>query len=349
MPSKLPPEELKYEIAHIKDDRRGDIIAACATCIAAAIIAVILRLLARRLSKAKILADDYMIIVALVFCMGQVATLLYTVHLGAGRHVILLKNVPAYAKAIISQEVFYCVATSVFKWSALLLYHRIFGSVKKFTIVLWIVAAVIFANNFAEIFLSIFQCNPIRKAWDQELEGSCVNILLAAPIPGAINVGCDVVTVLLPIPMIWNLHMRMNRKIQLVGIFLLSGFVCIASTYRTIVVKRLSHKDASWADVDPAIWAIVENAIGIVSASLPTMRPIYSFLVRGHHCSTTDKQCSRCSASKSKSSKSNPTDGSGSGTYNYEPKQMGRDRNQSYPSVVESVDKGGKVTTFEMC
>ena len=120
-------------------------------------------------------------------------------------------------------EVLYCVGTSAFKWSALLLFHRIFGSVARFTMVLWIVAAIILANNIAEIFLSVFQCNPVHKAWEPFAKGSCVNILLAACIPGSINVICDFVTVLLPMPMIWNLHMRMNRKVQLVGIFLLSG------------------------------------------------------------------------------------------------------------------------------
>lgn len=271
MPSTLSPTEIEYELAHIHDNRAPDLVISAAICIVLAITAVVLRLLARRLSKARILADDYMIIFALVICMGQVAACLYSVHLGAGKHVILLKDPAAYAKTIISMEVLYCIGTAAFKYSALLLFHRIFGSVPRFTAFLWVFAFVILANNIAEIFLSIFQCTPVHKAWDLNIEGSCVNILLAACIPGSINVISDVVTFLLPVPLIWNLHMEQNRKIQVVGIFLLSGFVCIASTYRTIIVKRLSHQDATWADVDPIIWAIVENAIGIVSASLPTM------------------------------------------------------------------------------
>ena len=50
------------------------------------------------------------------------------------------------------------------------------------------------------------------------------------------------------------------------------------------------------------IWAVVENAIGIVSASLPTMRPIYCLVVRGHYCSSRDRYCSHClSRSQTKS------------------------------------------------
>ena len=127
------------------------------------------------------------------------------------------------AQTIIAMEVLYCVGTAAFKYSALLLFHRIFGLVPRFTTVLWCFAFVILANNTAEVFLSIFQCVPVHKAWDPTVPGSCVKILLAAPIPGAINVVSDVFTVLLPVPLIWTLHMERNRKIQLVGIFLLSG------------------------------------------------------------------------------------------------------------------------------
>ncbi len=127
------------------------------------------------------------------------------------------------AQTIISMEVLYCIGTAAFKFSALLFFHRIFGSVPRLTAFLWCLVFVILANNIAEIFLSIFQCTPVHKAWSMNVQGSCVNILLAACIPGSINVISDVITVLLPIPMIWNLHVERNRKIQLVGIFLLSG------------------------------------------------------------------------------------------------------------------------------
>ena len=106
------------------------------------------------------------------------------VHLGAGKHVILLKDPAAYAKVwtgfpsgifdsavhhrsnapqtIISMEVLYCIGTAAFKYSALLLFHRIFGSVPRFTTFLWFFAFVILANNIAEIFLSIFRTFFLR-------------------------------------------------------------------------------------------------------------------------------------------------------------------------------------------
>ncbi len=290
----------------------------------------------RKLSSFILIADDG----EQIICMGQVALVLYVVHLGAGKHVVFLHDIPAYAKSIIAMECLYCIGTASFKFSALLLFHRIFGSVPRFTALLWSLAVLIIANNVAEIFLSVFQCTPVNKAWDPTVPGSCVDIILAACIPGAINVLSDFITVLLPMPLVWGLQMPLNRKIQLVAIFLLSGFVCIASTYRTVVVKRLSHQDASWADVDPAIWAVVENAIGIVSASLPTMRPLYVFLVRGHYCSVVEAHhCQRCTARNSKESGSTSAESSES---------RGR-ANDSYSSGTRIVEKGdAKVATAEI-
>ncbi|KAF6219618.1 hypothetical protein HO133_004087 [Letharia lupina] len=243
MPSLLSSTEIEYELAHIHDNRAPNVVISAAICISLAITAVLLRLLARRLSKARILADDYMILFALIICMGQVAACLYSVHLGAGKHVILLKDPAAYAKTIIAMEVLYCIGTAAFKYSALLLFHRIFGSVPRFTAFLWCFAFVILANNIAEVFLSIFQCTPVHKAWDLNVEGSCVNILLAACIPGSLNVISDVVTFLLPIPLIWNLHMERNRKIQLVGIFLLSGLYVPHQRSLSLQSSQRHHAD----------------------------------------------------------------------------------------------------------
>lgn len=38
--------------------------------------------------------------------------------------------------------------------------------------------------------------------------------------------------------------------------------VCVASIYRAVKVGLLSHRDASWADVDPCVWAVAENGVG---------------------------------------------------------------------------------------
>lgn len=60
------PSEIQYQLDHIREDRSSDIVISHIICMTLATVAVILRFTSRRLCKAAILADDYMIIAALV-------------------------------------------------------------------------------------------------------------------------------------------------------------------------------------------------------------------------------------------------------------------------------------------
>lgn len=66
MPSLLSLSEILYQEEHISQNRGPDIVVSTTICIALAIMAVGLRLLARRVSKAGVISDDYMMIFALV-------------------------------------------------------------------------------------------------------------------------------------------------------------------------------------------------------------------------------------------------------------------------------------------
>lgn len=62
----LPSSEVQYQLAHIYADRASNIIISHAIVLPLAVIAVVARFIARRLCKAHIGPDDYMIVVALV-------------------------------------------------------------------------------------------------------------------------------------------------------------------------------------------------------------------------------------------------------------------------------------------
>lgn len=60
------PEQIQYQLAHRHEDRSGAIAGAISTVTVLATIAVILRFMARRAIRAKIMADDYFTVAALV-------------------------------------------------------------------------------------------------------------------------------------------------------------------------------------------------------------------------------------------------------------------------------------------
>ena len=105
-----------------------------------------------------------------------------------------------------------------------------------------------------------------------------MNLDVAGTILGTFNVLTDFVILALPIHPLWQLQRPLKEKIEIMTMFLLGGFVCLASVYRAIVVHQLSHFDPCWSD-DPVMWwTIIELSTAIISACLPTMRPILSQL-----------------------------------------------------------------------
>ena len=64
--AELSPTEIQYELEHIGQDRAPNIIVTYATCLSLACIAVVLRFVARRTSRAPFQADDLTIFIALV-------------------------------------------------------------------------------------------------------------------------------------------------------------------------------------------------------------------------------------------------------------------------------------------
>ena len=66
MSQQLPPEVIQYQLQHIHEDRSSDLITAFTTCTVLAYIAVALRLIARRVNRAPLQADDLWVLIALV-------------------------------------------------------------------------------------------------------------------------------------------------------------------------------------------------------------------------------------------------------------------------------------------
>lgn len=62
----LPPSEIQYQEAHIKDNAQPSIIAANVITFTIACIATLLRLIARRLQRLKLQTDDYMLVTGTV-------------------------------------------------------------------------------------------------------------------------------------------------------------------------------------------------------------------------------------------------------------------------------------------
>ena len=123
---------------------------------------------------------------------------------------------------ILITEAFYTPAITAVKLSALLLYRRIFPS-NEFRKILWVVAGIILCYTIPQQAITIFQCDPISGAWDPavHIRAKCVPLGIIFVTMASMNVATDIMTLSLPLPLLWHLQMNKMHKFQLIGIFLL--------------------------------------------------------------------------------------------------------------------------------
>jgi len=77
MASAISPEEVAREMAHWNDDKAPTVVAGSIILIVTATLAVTLRLISRKFRRLAVGADDYMIILALMFAYGMFISILF--------------------------------------------------------------------------------------------------------------------------------------------------------------------------------------------------------------------------------------------------------------------------------
>ncbi len=123
------------------------------------------------------------------------------------------------------------MSISLTKVSILFFYFRLFPQ-KLYRTFLWAMMAFVFLTGFACSVAGIFQCNPIHKAWDTDVPGTCFDRPALFFANASLNIFQDFVIYLLPSPMLWNIQIPVRQRLALIGIFVVGGFVCIAGIIR---------------------------------------------------------------------------------------------------------------------
>lgn len=123
---------------------------------------------------------------------------------------------------VITTEIFYNAAITTIKLSILLLYGRLFP-LPHLKRILWSVGGFVISCWLTITLLTIFQCRPIRAAWDLSVKGHCLRLNVAYIVLGTCNTITDMIALCLPMPLIWRLHTDKSRKVQLIGVFSLGA------------------------------------------------------------------------------------------------------------------------------
>ncbi|PYI21865.1 hypothetical protein BO99DRAFT_51725 [Aspergillus violaceofuscus CBS 115571] len=198
------------------------------------------------------------------------------IHYGMGRHADELPsaNVTKIAKLLMAFECVYCTTVGIIKVSILLMYARIFPT-RNFRLAAIILGGIAVGWVLAIICVSVFQCDPIAKAWNPTLPGSCINLkgsFIGNAVP---NIVTDVAILSLPVHVVWGLHASLTHRLSVITVFLLGSFVVFTSAYRFSTLFQFEPADTTWTLAKACTWCLIECASGIISGCLPTLRPLF--------------------------------------------------------------------------
>lgn len=121
-------------------------------------------------------------------------------------------------------ELSYILSHLAIKLSILFLYKTIFTFIVKWFKIAWYaILAYVIAVTIASIVIILTQCRPIAYTWNEPLgaEGSCLNLRALEIGRGALLAIADVMLLVLPMPILWSLHIQPRKKIMLCALFAL--------------------------------------------------------------------------------------------------------------------------------
>lgn len=122
-------------------------------------------------------------------------------------------------QALLVGQVTWAVAITFIRASVLALYIRIFRT-KSLRMSCYVVHGINAAFGAATILGACLICQPISFHWDHSIPGgNCGDQKPLDLFIGIFNLLMDVTVVILPMPVLWGLHMAVGKKFTLSGMF----------------------------------------------------------------------------------------------------------------------------------
>ncbi|KAF2807324.1 uncharacterized protein BDZ99DRAFT_536721 [Mytilinidion resinicola] len=177
----------------------------------AATIAIVLRFIARRRTKAVLKWDDWIALSALLFMWGDFACTIL------GKSFIL--NIWSTDSIL---TIWPC-RELVARMSVIFLYYRLFSIKRWLGWSLKTVGALSILWLLCLIFTVSFQCKPIAALLDATVAGECLDNQTGFLSSEIFNACLDLALVCLPIRIIWKLRLPLRERFGIATIFLTGG------------------------------------------------------------------------------------------------------------------------------
>ncbi|KAJ2996995.1 hypothetical protein NUW58_g791 [Xylaria curta] len=146
-------------------------------------------------------------------------------------------------------------------------------------IFIWICHVFIWFNALFYASIEVagnLSCRPFNRIFDKRIPGECFDRKPLDLTAASVNLLCDIVILLAPQKVIWQLRMTKAKKIGVSVIFAI-GLLAIASATGRLVatVQYLYSPDFSYGISSVALWSLAELAFGFFVLCIPTLPRVF--------------------------------------------------------------------------
>ncbi|KAM0415857.1 hypothetical protein ACHAPT_013168 [Fusarium lateritium] len=252
----------------------------------AASVALVMRFIARRITKQPWWWDDFFCVLAYIFgCLYSATVLEWTIHWYLGQY--MPDDLPDAQRELILHNgrfigffnsLTYAFAIASAKLAILFLYWRIF-QLSSIRIPMQAMIVLCFMWIIVRTFMTIFRCFPVQAYWDKTIPHAVCRIQDTEFFFSTVltHFLMDLAILVLPIIEVFKLRLRIGQKIAVAGLFVVGSIVCLASVFAIVEALQYNPKSTQMPhDYGMyCVWGSVEVNIAIVSACFPLLRPIF--------------------------------------------------------------------------
>ncbi|KAI0015180.1 major facilitator superfamily domain-containing protein [Xylariomycetidae sp. FL0641] len=276
-------------------DRGPAVFAVTTATLALATVFVAARLACRFAIVRHVSWDDHFIIVAWVLAFALSFSIDYGTKKGLGRHDqdIRQDDWDPLRRCEYVFSVLYNPALMAFKTSILIFYLRLSKNTQKvLRLASWAVLAIVNVSGLVLTLINIFQCRPLKAAFDPyEAKATCIPLLTEFICSAPINIVTDLAILALPLPVLTSMRLPPRQKVILIITFALGVFVTVVDVIRIYYLQQAITDVSTDVSSDPAatfgdspqfawnaslslMWSAVEVNVGITCACIPTLKPL---------------------------------------------------------------------------
>ncbi|KAI0972007.1 hypothetical protein F4678DRAFT_460836 [Xylaria arbuscula] len=276
-PSLAPPNNTVSDFNN-PPNGNGVSYATISICLSLATVFLFLRFYATFACLKHPYLSDYVMIVAYLFYVPFLSILLVEVdYLGYFVHMwnIRLRDLSHMLYLFTVGTNLFAVTVGFVKAAIILEWLRIFvprGTRNAFFWISWFLLVLNILINVAGLFTINLTCIPHEKIWNRVMvPGHCIDSHAIDISSASINLGIDLLILVLPQRVIWTLKIPTSKRLGVAAVFTVGLLGCVAAIFRLVATIHYSFSpDVTYNFSAVGLWAVAEITCGILVFSVPT-------------------------------------------------------------------------------